>query len=386
MPQRVRFLTSHPIQYQAPVFRHLAENQNLDFEVWFCQTPDAQTRGDGFGVDVEWDIPILEGYRHRVLENVSKAPSVTHFRGCDTPQVHELIRFERPDAVIINGWVVKSCIQTLNACRKERVPAVVRCEANLLRPRARWKHWIHRRLVSRFSAFAYIGNANRDFYRSHGIQDDSLFFSPYCIDNERFKMGSCRPGIKKRARQRWQIDEHAACFVYSGKFIDKKHPLELVRAFADASRNTPSIHLLMVGDGERKEECESVADALGVKVTFTGFLNQSEISDAYAASDCLVLPSDHGETWGLVANEAMACGVPVITSDQAGCHSDLIHNDKTGRVFPFGDWTALAASIHDLGGNRDLLSTMGNNAQKLIAGYSPRIAAEGLANAVSYIS
>jgi glycosyltransferase involved in cell wall biosynthesis len=115
-------------------------------------------------------------------------------------------------------------------------------------------------------------------------------------------------------------------------------------------------------------------------VTLTGFLNQSEIVSAYAASDCLTLPSDHGETWGLVVNEAMACGLPAIVSDQVGCGPDLVTPGETGAIFPFGDWSALAESLCRAAADPTELQRQGVAAE----GYSPAVAAEGIRDAVIY--
>ena len=90
----------------------------------------------------------------------------------------------------------------------------------------------------------------------------------------------------------------------------------------------------MVGSGELEGTCHQQAERRGLPVTFTGFLNQGEIADAYAAADALVLPSDSGETWGLVVNEAMACGLPAIVSDHVGCVADLVIHGQTGLIFP----------------------------------------------------
>ena len=115
---KLAFLTTHPIQYQVPVFRHLAAEPGVEFEVLFCTIPTAEQQGAEFGVKFEWDIPLLEGYEYHVLENVSRNPGLMHFGGCDTPGVTEYLRGRRFDAVVVNGWVVKSCLQTARACNR----------------------------------------------------------------------------------------------------------------------------------------------------------------------------------------------------------------------------------------------------------------------------
>jgi len=384
-PYRLGILTTHPIQYQVPWFRRLAELPEIDLTVFYCHLPDALEQGNGFGVAFEWDIPLLDGYRYEVLPNVSRRPSVTEFSGCNTPEIAGRIRRGRFDAMIVNGWVARSCLQALWACRRFGVPCIVRGEANVLRPRAWWKRAIHRRLVRQYAACLYIGKSNAQFYRQHGVAEERLFPGRYFIDNRRFASQAAAAGDRQAARQRWAIPADRTVFLFSGKFVDKKHPLELLEAIRIAADDTASVHLLMVGDGQLRAECESYAAEHRLPVTFAGFLNQSQIAAAYAAADCLVLPSDHGETWGLVVNEAMACGLPAIVSDQVGCAADLIEPGKTGAVFAFGDWSALADIMANLAHHPQALHRQGRSARAKVASYNADAAARGTLDAVRFV-
>jgi glycosyltransferase involved in cell wall biosynthesis len=379
-------VTSHPIQYQVPVFRHLTIMEDLEFSVLFAMIPDAATQGSGFGVRFEWDVPLLEGYPYQVLENVAPAPSVTRFSGCDTPGVYAVLRSLQPDVVIVNGWVVKTCLQALIACKRLGIPCLVRGEANNLRKRPAWKRILQRLLISQYSACLYIGEENRRFYRSLGVNEEKLFSAPYCIDNERFHhTAKSYAGQRYSLRAKWNIPADSTCYLYCGKFEHKKHPIELLKAFQNACGGAANLHLLMVGDGELKAECEVLVAEHELPVTFTGFLNQSEIVEAYVAADCLVLPSDAGETWGLVVNEAMVCGLPAIVSDLAGCASDLVLSGKTGFAFSFGDWTRLSELMIDSGRDRAMLSRLGEDARRRIQSYSPSTAARGISRAVKTV-
>jgi glycosyltransferase involved in cell wall biosynthesis len=381
--KRVAFVTTHPIQYQVPIFRILERSPEIDFTVLFCQIPTREMQGDGFGVAFEWDVPLLDGYRYELLKNVAESPSVGHFRGCDTPEIGGRIRDGGYDAVIVNGWVVKSCLQTLRACRRLNVPCLVRGEANVMRPRAWWKRLLHGRLLRQYSAYLYIGSSNRTFYERHGARPEQLFPARYCIENDRFAAGATAEA-RRSMRQELGLAENDVCFLFSGKFIEKKHPVELVRAFREAAKRGSEAHLIMVGDGPLRAECEAIAAADNLRVKFAGFVNQGRIPGMYAASDCLVLPSDHGETWGLVVNEAMACGLPAIVSDQVGCGPDLIEPGRTGHIFRLGDWNGLADLMTKAAATPETLKFMGEESRKLIQEYSPEAAADGIVRAVEW--
>jgi glycosyltransferase involved in cell wall biosynthesis len=380
---KVAFVTSHPIQYQAPVFREIAQRAAFDFEVLFAMLPDAATQGADFGVAFEWDVPLLRGYRYRVLKNVSRQPSVTQFRGCDTPELYSLFRRERFDAVVVNGWVVKSCLQALAGCRRAGVPCLVRGEANDLRNRRWWVQWLQARLVRQYAGCLAIGSANRQFYIARGVNPENIFSAPYCIDAELFRQAA-NPELRRSARNRWGIPESAVCFLYSGKFVEKKHPVELLHAFANSDARHSAV-LLCVGDGPLKSDCERLANEQSLPVRFAGFLNQTEMVGAYAACDCLVMPSDAGETWGLVVNEAMTAGKPALVSDLVGCQADLVTPGVTGGVFPFGNWSELSRQLAELACDQPRLDKMGAAAAERIVSYSPKVAADGIVSAVETV-
>lgn len=387
MTFRVGVVTTHPIQYQVPWFRALAARHDVDLTVFFCHLPDAALQGDGFGISFEWDIPLLEGYRYEVLPNVASVPSVTTFRGCDNPAIYDRIRRGRFDAVLVNGWVAKSCLQALLACRRARIPCIVRGESNALRQRSWWKRFIHRGLLHQYSAFLVIGRSNEQFYRSHGISPRRMFPGRYCVDNERFSLAAAALRHRRaEIRAAWQIPVDVPVFLYCGKFIPKKHPLTLLRSAAQASWRGTRLHILLAGDGVQREQCEQFSVAHKIPVTFAGFLNQRRLPEAYAAADCLVLPSDEGETWGLVVNEAMASGLPAIVSDRVGCGPDLICPGATGAIFPFGDEQQLADLLDRFAGDRNALQQMGLAARHHVSKYSIEELVEGTMTALEFVT
>ncbi|MBK1645069.1 hypothetical protein CKO25_10475 [Thiocapsa imhoffii] len=354
---RLGILTTHPIQYQVPWFRLLAQQPGIDLEVLYCMLPDAAQQGSGFGVAFEWDVPLLDGYRYRVLENRAAAPDVTTFDGCDTPEIFRILRKESWDAFIVNGWVAKSCLQLLAACRLNAVPCLVRGESNAIRPRAAWKRGVHRVLLSQYAAFLAIGSQNRAFYSANGVPSDRIFDAPYCVENARFAFEGRRARTDPPFR-----------FLFSGKLIPKKRPMDVMRALAWLRAQAPDlgVELVVAGDGELRGECESFAASERLPVRFSGFLNQTLIGQAYRDADCLLLPSDHGETWGLVVNEAMASGMPAIVSDQVGCHPDLIVAGETGWTFSCGDVEGLGRCMRQMAEDPKRAHAMGQTAARRV--------------------
>jgi glycosyltransferase involved in cell wall biosynthesis len=369
MPFKLGVLATHPVQYHAPYFRALAAHPEVDLTVFYCMLPNPQQQGVGFGVDFAWDIPLLDGYRHALLRNVARRPGLSRFLGCDTPEIAAAIRDGGFDAFLITGWNTKSHLQALRACRRMRVPALVRGESNSLRRRPWLVRRLHRSLLRRFAAALFIGEANRRFYVNNGVPATRLFFTPYAVDNARFA-ARANELLPRRAelRRQWSIPTDAFVPLFCGKLIHKKRPLDLIAAagLTQGSQTSIGLHPLLVGDGPLRRDAEAAVAARRVPATFAGFLNQSRIVEAYVAADCLVLPSDAGETWGLVVNEAMACGRPAIVSDMVGCNLDLVAPGKTGYTFPLGGVESLASHLTRLAREPAIAPTLGASAKALV--------------------
>jgi glycosyltransferase involved in cell wall biosynthesis len=354
---RLAILTTHPIQYYAPWFRHLATL--FDLEVLYAYKQDAAGQGKaGFGVAFDWDIPLLEGYRYRSLENVSHNPGLDGFFGCDTPELYDLIRPRNYEVLLVLGWNKKTYIQGIRAAWRHRVPVLMRGDSVLKTKRSPLtrvlKFPFYRRLLPRIDGHLYVGSRNREYLRHYGVPEDRLFFSPHFVDNDFFASRSQAAkdsGRVLQIRDQFGIPPHAFVALFVGKFISAKRPLDFVLAAQSATEQRSDFHALLVGDGPLRSEAESAAKGCGA-IHFAGFQNQSMLPDFYAAGDVLILPSE-GETWGLVVNEAFASGIPAIVSDAVGSAPDLIDANLTGWTFPMGDVAALARLLIDFrGANR----------------------------------
>lgn len=384
--KRVAFLMTHPTQYHTPWFRGLAAQPGLDIHVYYSSAPDAGQQGEGFGVEFEWDVPLLDGYPHSFLKNVGTG-SLRDFGGMDTPDIPDVVASGGFDAWIINGWRTKSEWQTIRACWRSRVPMFIRGDSNLLTPRPLYKRIVKRVLythwVRRFSCYLTVGTLNERYYAHYGADRDRFVPVRHFVDNAWFaERAAAERKQTAPGRAAWGIRQESLVLLFAGKFITKKRPMDAVRAIEAAGTSDPNLHLLMVGDGPLRAECESYCIQKHLPVTFAGFLNQHEMPKAYASADILVMPSVKDETWGLVVNEAMASGLPAIVSDMVGCAPDLVIPGKTGGVFRGGDYRKLADLILHYAGNRAALRKHGILARDHIQGFSLDAAINGTIRAV----
>jgi len=386
-PFRLVMVETHPIQYKAPLFRLLAAHPQIDLTVLYAMLPDAGQQGAGYGVSFEWDVPVLEGYPYEVLENRAAHPAVNRFGGCDTPGIRSRLQKLNPDAVLVNGWVTKTCLQALFACRKLGIPCLVRGEANRLRKRAWWKHILHRMLLRHYDGYLAIGSANRDFYQFHHCPENRIFFAPYAVDNEFFAAQAAeRSSTQNQVRKKFGISSDAVVFLFAGKLIAKKNPMDFLAALAQLPEDVRGrAQGLVVGDGPLRQECEQFASTHNLPVTFTGFLNQSRLPDAYAAANVLVLPSDAGETWGLVVNEAMASGRAAVVSRSVGCCADLIREGETGGSFALHDIEGLSGLLADTVTEPAAAKRQGEAARSRVQAYSYETIVQGILSALQAV-
>ena len=387
---RVGILLTHPTQYHSPWFQELATRDEISIKVFYCFQPDVDQQGVGFDIPFHWDTPLLEGYPYAFLRNISRRAGL-HFAGCDTPEIADLIASRTFDAWIINGWRVKSDWQAIRACWRSKVPMLVRGDSHLIDSRPLplrvAKRLILGRWLPRFSRYLTVGKLNENYYQFYGADPRKFFPVRHFVDNERFATQAELARIRRpELRTKWGIGKETVVFLFAGKFIDKKRPMDAIRAIEYLHVKRLPIHLLMVGDGTLREGCEKYSREKQLPVSFTGFLNQGQIAEAYVSSDVLVLPSGYAETWGLVANEAMACGLPAIVSDRVGCGPDLVKPGTTGTVFPVGDVRALAEAMMAYAEDVSVVQQQGANANKLVASYSVTAAADNTIAALLSLS
>ncbi len=349
MSRRLAIVASHPVQYQAPFFRRLAER--ADLTVFFCQRHEpALERTAGYGEGFSWDVPLTDGYRHEWLLNVAPRPSVDRFSGCDTPDIADRFAGRAFDACIVQGWYLKSYAQAILACRRYKVPVLLRGDSQLSTTRSAMKravkYWPYRILLNSVAGHLVVGSANREYLQHYGVPESKLFDVPHAVDDHWFAAQSHAArdaGNRERERAALGIPVGAKVAVFVGRLVEMKRPLDFIRALTD-SLVPNDLWGLIVGSGPLERDARALAESLGARVRFAGFRNQRALPSLYATADMLVLPSDARETWGLVANEALASGLPVIVSDAAGCARDLAVGDA-GRCYHMGQISQLAGAI-----------------------------------------
>lgn len=386
--KRVLMLCSHPTQYGSPMWRRMARHPKLDVLVAYCSLKEAESHIDPeFGVKVAWDVPLLDGYRWTKLNNASPLRNARGFLQFVNPGVWRLIQKGQFDAVLVfTGYMCATFWIALISAKLARVPILYGADATTLHSQdgRGWKAPIKRHLWPRLFRMADVvtvpSSGTAALMRSLNIPASRVQLTPYAVDNDWWTAMASR--VDRRAvRKKWNVPEDASVVFFCAKLQQWKRPQDLLRAFASAG--IPNSYLVYAGDGAMRQQLESEASGLGIedRVRFFGFVNQTGLPECYCSSDVMVLPSEY-EPFGVVVNEAMLCGCPVVASDRVGARLDLIRDGETGFVYPMGDIAALSAVLREAFHSEARLKEMGNAARKRMSQWSPEMNTEAMMEAI----
>ncbi|MFM7683605.1 MAG: glycosyltransferase family 4 protein [Bacteroidota bacterium] len=336
MSRKIAIISSHLIQYNAPLFALMNKEPEIDLMVFY-------TWGEGalgpkydpdFGKEIEWDIPLLDGYNYTFLKNTAKEPGSHHFNGIINPTLNKEIEEWGPDVVWVWGWSFDSHLKAMRYF-KSKVPVWFRGDSTLLdEPKGFSSKKIIRRIFlkwvySNIDKAFYVGTHNKAYFKAHGLKENQLVYAPHAIDNLRFSYDDDlfqQERVKFKAKH--GIDENSTIILYAGKLEPRKNPLFLIELMRNLKSN--KFKLIIVGNGPLlsalKRELKN-----DKRVIFSDFVNQKWMPNLYKLAHFFILPS-LSETWGLALNEALASGTPIIASDKCGGAIDLI-NQSNGYLF-----------------------------------------------------
>jgi glycosyltransferase involved in cell wall biosynthesis len=372
---RVLAVATHPVQYMAPIFRRMATHPALDLQVAYCTLRGAEAGHDPeFGANIQWDIPLLDGYSWSHIPN--RGSGAESFFGLFNPGLWKLIRSGNYDAILcFTGYLNATFWIAYFAHRQSRSAFLFGADTTTLTPLdgRMWKRGVKRvvwPLLFRLADQVIVpSSGTRDLMLSLGLPEDRVTLTPYSVDNDWWIRQSAQVD-RVAVRAGWGASSGDAVILFCAKLQPWKRPLDLLRAFAKA--NLSNGVLVFAGEGPLRAELESEAAALGVaaRVRFLGFVNQTQLPAVYTSADLLVLPSVY-DAFGVVVNEAMLCGCPVMVSDRVGAGRDLVAPVAPQFIFPCGNIDALAAILKDALADRTRLQSIARASVAHIQTWSP---------------
>ena len=396
---RLAYLVSHPIQYQAPLLRRIALEPGIDLTVLFGSDFSAREYQDeGFGVKVAWDVPLLEGYHSRVLPAWHDPGTVT----ATTPLSRGLLRALRDahgrpafDVLWVHGYASLNSLLGMLAAYALGIPVLLRADIWLSdRPRSPLRLWAKRLFFATLrplvAGILTIGSNNAAYWQFYFKDRVPQFLLPYAVDNAFFrrKAAEAEPMLPALHAE-LGLHPGRPVILYASKLQRRKLAEDLVAAYGELvarARTYAKPYLVIVGDGEQRVPLEAQAKQSGLDdIRFTGFRNQSELPAYFALADVFVLPARH-EPWGLVVNEVMACGRPVVVSTDVGAAVDLVNEGVEGFVYPTGDVHALMICLEKVLASPETVRTMGEAAAHRIADWDFEADVRGLYTALAAVT
>ncbi len=374
MQKKLAIITTHPIQYNAPLFALLAERKNIEVKVFYTWGKQVlENKFDpGFGKSVAWDIPLLEGYAYRFVNNVALDPGSHHFKGIDNPTLIEEIENWKADAVLVYGWSFKSHLKAMRYF-KNKIPVYFRGDSTLIKQPGLLKKILRKlfltRVYKKVDVAFYVGTNNKAYYKYFGLKEDQLIFAPHAIDNHRFaNISSIEETEVLRLKKEIEINQYEVVFLFVGKLEEKKNVGLLLEVFSKI--NYSKVGLLIVGNGALEKEYKTKYKDFK-NIHFLDFQNQSVMPVIYRLGAVLVLPSKGAsETWGLAINEAMASGIAILASSDCGAAIDLIRDGINGCTFKSEDSEDLEQKLKLLVEQRANLAAFGLASQNIIENWS----------------
>jgi glycosyltransferase involved in cell wall biosynthesis len=380
---RLAYLVSHPIQYQAPLLRRIAQQPDIDLTVLFGSDFSVRAyRDQGFGVDFKWDVPLLDGYKHVFLPRLRDGNDVN----VTTPLNRGIVRQLRGtatepafDALWVHGYATLNALHGIIAAKALGIPLLLRAESWLRdRNRSGLKLLLKRAafvgLKQFVDAVLPIGTLNAEYWHHYFGDDVPQYLMPYAVDNAYFSQLALAAATRRAELQaELKLDPSRPVILFASKLQSRKHCDQLVEAYARLSPGggiEPHPYLVIVGDGEQRTALHQQAQATGFdSIRFCGFRNQSELPRFFDLCTVFVLPSRH-EPWGLIVNEVMAATRPAIVTDDVGCAPDLIEDGVNGCVYPAGNVDALEHALHRVLDEPGVAAVMGQRAFERISTWS----------------
>jgi len=373
---RLVILTEIISPYRIPLFNALATHDDLDLQVIFLAETDPHLR--------QWQV-----YRDQIRFPYVVLPSwrkrVGRYNFLLNRGVTRALEDAAPGKILCGGYNYVASWQALRWARSHNVPFLLWSESNLhdLRHGHAAVEFLKNRFLRKCAGFVVPGTSAWNYLRARGIREELIFTAPNAVDNDFFDAGA-RLARQNASMLRTELDLPNRYFLFVGRLVREKGVFDLLSAYAKLDDQTRQrVGLVFVGEGVARQQLEKhTASLVSGMIKFAGFIQPDQLAKYYALAEILILPT-HTDTWGLVVNEAMACGLPVAVDARAGCAADLVKENWNGFLIPANDVSSLAVAMKSVASQPQLCLTMGANSARHILRYSPAEWAAGIARATA---
>jgi glycosyltransferase involved in cell wall biosynthesis len=351
MSKIISIFVSHPTQYHAPIFRELSKNKKLIINVYyFYKHGSVKSYDYDFKKTFKWDGSLLKCYKYKfIAEQKSNIKIINILQSLSKIKKY----ITNSDAVLVFGWNNFYYLSIIFYTYISSKILILLAENNLLKKKNFFIKKIKRIIIyiflKFFDYFLSIGTNNKNYYLYHGVKRKNIYQTFYTVDTNFFNNFNSSFAFSKKMNKKFFIKKKNFIFIWVGKFIDRKNPIEVIKAIQFLKNN--NFHLFMIGSGPLLDRCHKyIKDHSINNIHLVGFKNQKQLKKFYSISNCLVLSSKY-ETWGLVLNEAMSSGLPCIATKSSGAVQDLIRHGSNGYIYNSGSVEELAMNMLKISNN-----------------------------------
>jgi glycosyltransferase involved in cell wall biosynthesis len=367
---RVAFVSPEPTPYRAPLLDRVAARREIDLTVIYAARTVA---GRTWHVEPRHGAVFLDG------RPVPGADRVLRHDYPLTPGIFRALRDARPDVVVVSGWSTFASQAALGWCRLRGVPYVLLVESHDAGPKAGWRRTVKETavppLLKGAASVLVVGTLARESVVALGADPARVRVFANTIDVSALAGRADRLAPRRPAlREDLGLSEDDVAVLCVARLAPEKGIDTLLRAVARAA--DARLVALLLGDGRERTRLASLAGGLGARAIFAGARPPDTVVEAYAAADVFALLSEH-EPWGVVVNEAAACGLPLVLSDRVGAGRDLLADGENGLLVSAGDVERAAGALRRLAADRELRRRMGARSRSLVErwGYGPSVEA-----------
>lgn len=383
MIRKTVILTEIIAPYRIPVFNVLAQRTGLDLHVIFlAETDETLRQWRVYKDEIRFSYQVLPSWRWRAGKS-----SFLVNRG-----LWSALNKVKLEVLICGGYAYAASWEALLWARRQGVEFVLWSESNRhdARRRRAAVEWLKTYFLRHCDRFVVPGKASFEYLRSLGAAASSIVTAPNAVDNRWYaaqaeSVRSHAAAFREKMRLKLKLKLPLRFILFVGRLVREKGVFDLLAGYAKLESGVRSeVGLVFAGDGVAKEELMQQAKLISASaICFPGFAQREDLAGLYALAEALVLPT-HSDPWGLVVNEAMACGLPIIASSVAGCSADLVEDGWNGYVVPPRDLEKLRVAMETVVRQPELRRQMSARSLERIQNYSPEACAEGLAAAAAF--
>ena len=380
--KKIAFVSEIPTPYRLPVYELIRKETGVTCDFYFCATSQSDRHWNLNETDRD-SYQVLRGWRFEKKGKNLQAIFVN-------PTIIAKLWQGKYDLAIIGGWAQPTMLLAIATCVLRRIPYVIHSESHSLKPRGILKKFMRKLIpgipIRLAKAFFVTGTQAKNYIESFSGKRTRVFYFPNTIDVEYYCKESTRLQNKKAVlRNELSLPGHHN-LIFVGRLVHVKGVLDLIKAFAIAAENLPDWGLLIIGQGPLKPKIVNEMQHKSWKdlVTIVPYIDPKELIRYYVGSSVFVLPS-HDEPWGVVVNEAMACGLPLILADRVGSAADLLVDGENGRRFTAGNIDQLAVCIKEVCSDESLRNNMANKSSEIISSWGYEMNLKSFRAACDYL-